>query len=202
MSQELDNGDSGAGTARTMVTIVATLTGVSAMFVAARLFVRIKLRSLGLDDYLIVLAMVTIMGHNFPYTSRDLLTTPTDLCLCQLRHLQCSGSIRQRSTFRYSESRGQAKCHQVYHGRFLSRRSLLCDSQTRSSGLVEQALEPKSGASNIPVVFHVGDRDRHIRVRHHLVCAVHAFAFTVGLFGRGQVLVTMDAGELLHLCRR
>ena len=70
------------------------------------------------------------------------------------------------------------------------------------NGLVDQALEPKSGASNIPVVFHVGDRDRHIRVRHHLVCAVHAFAFTVGLFGRGQVLVTMDAGELLHLCRR
>ncbi|KAM0689331.1 hypothetical protein Q7P36_011408 [Cladosporium allicinum] len=58
MSQELDTGDSGAGTARTMVTIVATLTGVSAMFVAARLFVRIKLRSLGLDDYLIVLAMI------------------------------------------------------------------------------------------------------------------------------------------------
>jgi len=41
-----------------MVAIVATLTGVSAMFVAARLFVRIKLRSLGLDDYLIVLAMI------------------------------------------------------------------------------------------------------------------------------------------------
>jgi hypothetical protein len=46
-----------------MVTIVATLTGVSAMFTAARLFVRVKLRSLGLDDYLIVLAMVGIPRH-------------------------------------------------------------------------------------------------------------------------------------------
>jgi hypothetical protein len=63
MSQELDSGDSGAKAATTMVAIVATLTGVSAMFVAARLFVRIKLRSLGLDDYLIVLAMVTIPRH-------------------------------------------------------------------------------------------------------------------------------------------
>jgi hypothetical protein len=58
MSQEQDPSDSGAGTARTMVTIVATLTGLSAMFTAARLFVRVKLRSLGLDDYLIVVAMV------------------------------------------------------------------------------------------------------------------------------------------------
>ena len=48
-----------------MIAVVATLTGVSAMFVAARLFVRIKLRSLGLDDYLIVLAMVNDMGQTF-----------------------------------------------------------------------------------------------------------------------------------------
>jgi hypothetical protein len=47
-----------------MVTIVATLTGLSAMFTAARLFVRVKLRSLGLDDYLIVLAMVTIIEQS------------------------------------------------------------------------------------------------------------------------------------------
>jgi hypothetical protein len=64
MSQEQDPSDSGAGTARTMVTIVATLTGLSAMFTAARLFVRVKLRSLGLDDYLIVLAMVTIIEQS------------------------------------------------------------------------------------------------------------------------------------------
>jgi hypothetical protein len=60
MSQEPDSSDSGAKAATTMVSIVATLTGVSAIFVGARLFVRIKLRSLGLDDYLIVLAMVII----------------------------------------------------------------------------------------------------------------------------------------------
>ena len=59
MSQNPDLVDSGAKTAITIVAIVATLTGVSAMFVAARLFVRIKLRSLGLDDYLISLAMVS-----------------------------------------------------------------------------------------------------------------------------------------------
>jgi hypothetical protein len=60
MPQEPDSSDSGAKAATTMVSIVATLTGVSAIFVGARLFVRIKLRSLGLDDYLIVLAMVII----------------------------------------------------------------------------------------------------------------------------------------------
>jgi hypothetical protein len=43
----------------TTITIVGSLTGISALFVAARLYVRIKLmRAIGLDDYLIVLAMV------------------------------------------------------------------------------------------------------------------------------------------------
>lgn len=42
-----------------IITIVGTFTGLSALFVAARLYVRIKLmRNIGLDDYLIVLAMV------------------------------------------------------------------------------------------------------------------------------------------------
>jgi len=42
-----------------IIAIVGSLTGVSALFVAARLYVRIRLmRSIGLDDYLIVLAMV------------------------------------------------------------------------------------------------------------------------------------------------
>lgn len=60
MSGEVHTRDSGASTATTIVAIVATLTGVSTLFVAGRLFVRVKLRSLGLDDYLIVLAMVRI----------------------------------------------------------------------------------------------------------------------------------------------
>ena len=42
-----------------IIAIVGTFTGISALFVAARLYVRIKLmRNIGLDDYLIVLAMV------------------------------------------------------------------------------------------------------------------------------------------------
>lgn len=62
MSGEVDTRDSeGASTATTIVAIVATLTGVSTLFVAGRLFVRVKLRSLGLDDYLIVLAMVSAL---------------------------------------------------------------------------------------------------------------------------------------------
>ena len=43
-----------------IIALVGTLTGISAIFVAARLYVRIKLRpNMGLDDYLIVLAMVS-----------------------------------------------------------------------------------------------------------------------------------------------
>ena len=172
------------------------------MFVAARLFVRIKLRSLGLDDYLIVLAMVTIMGHNFPYTSRDLLTTPTDLCLCQSGHLQCSGSIGQWSSLRYSEPGGPAKCDQIHHGCLLSRRSLFCNSETGGSGPVDQALESKSVASDVSMVFYNGDNHCHIRMRRHTVRAMHAFTFTVGLLDRGGVLVQVDPCELLHICWR
>jgi len=51
--------DGGASNGTTIIAIVGSLTGVSALFVAARLYVRIKLmRNVGLDDYLIVLAMV------------------------------------------------------------------------------------------------------------------------------------------------
>lgn len=51
------NGLSGRGA--TIVAVVGSLTGISAIFVAARLFVRFKMnRKLGLDDYLIILAMV------------------------------------------------------------------------------------------------------------------------------------------------
>lgn len=51
--------DQGVSRGASIVAIVASLTGVSAAFVAARLFVRIKMmRTLGLDDYLILLAMV------------------------------------------------------------------------------------------------------------------------------------------------
>jgi predicted O-methyltransferase YrrM len=43
-----------------IIAVVGTFTGISALFVAARLYVRIKLmRTIGLDDYLIVLAMVS-----------------------------------------------------------------------------------------------------------------------------------------------
>lgn len=43
-----------------IIAVVGTFTGISALFVAARLYVRIKLmHNIGLDDYLIVLAMVS-----------------------------------------------------------------------------------------------------------------------------------------------
>ena len=45
-----------------IIAVVGTFTGISALFVAARLYVRIKLmRNLGSDDYLIVLAMVRLL---------------------------------------------------------------------------------------------------------------------------------------------
>jgi hypothetical protein len=182
MSQELDPSDSGTGAARTMVTIVATLTGVSAMFVVARLFVRVKLRSLGLDDYLIVLAMVIILRHTLLLVSRH-ADNHQDLCLCQSGHLQCSSRIRQRSTFQYSKPGRQTICHQIHYGCILSRSSLVCNPQTFSSGVVDQAFEPKSGASDVFVVFHIADNTHHIRVCHHFIRAMHTFAFTVGLFG-------------------
>jgi len=111
MSQEPAPIDSGAGTARTMVAIVATLTGVSAMFVAARLFVRIKLRSLGLDDYLIVLAMVNKHRHHSHRMSRS-LTIPE---ICAFVNLgissaaAASGSGRHFNTLSFEEKQNVIK---------------------------------------------------------------------------------------------
>ena len=57
-----DRNDVSNGSA--IIAIVGTFTGISALFVAARLYVRIKLmRSIGLDDYLIVLAMVRLPSN-------------------------------------------------------------------------------------------------------------------------------------------
>lgn len=54
-----NSNDDGVDTGSAIVAILGSMTAVSAVFVAARLFVRIKLlRNLGLDDYFIVVAMV------------------------------------------------------------------------------------------------------------------------------------------------
>lgn len=51
-----DNGDRGDR----IVAIVGSLTGITAAFVGARLYVRYRmLRSIGLDDSLIILALVS-----------------------------------------------------------------------------------------------------------------------------------------------
>jgi hypothetical protein len=59
MSSDRNYSIGGVSNGTTIVVIVSTLTALSEAFFAARLFVRIKLmRSIGLDDYLIVLVMV------------------------------------------------------------------------------------------------------------------------------------------------
>ena len=63
MAQERFTRDSEVNHGTSMIAIVGTFTSLSALFVAARLYVRIRLlRNLGLDDYLIVLAMVSLAG--------------------------------------------------------------------------------------------------------------------------------------------
>lgn len=58
-SPSTDSSYSGVDNGSTIVAIVGSLTAISAVFVGARLFVRIKLlQNLGLDDYLISIAMV------------------------------------------------------------------------------------------------------------------------------------------------
>lgn len=112
MSQNPELVDSGAKTAITIVAIVATLTGVSAMFVAARLFVRIKLRSLGLDDYLISLAMVSRIDILSLSLSTDRLTT---IKICAFVNLgisskaAASGSGRHFSTLTSEEQQNTIK---------------------------------------------------------------------------------------------
>jgi len=66
MSSEAASHEDDGGNATTMIALVASLTSISAIFVAARLFVRTKMHSLGLDDYLIVLAMVTPKNMYLP----------------------------------------------------------------------------------------------------------------------------------------
>lgn len=80
----------------TIIAIVGTVTGVSALFVAARLFVRIKLlRNLGLDDHLIVLAMVWLSLHPRLNDTRDTANNDQDLRLLESRNLQRRSEIRQ-----------------------------------------------------------------------------------------------------------
>lgn len=60
MSSNLTARGDDANIGTTILAILGSLTGISAVFVAARIYVRVKLlRNLGLDDYLIVLALVT-----------------------------------------------------------------------------------------------------------------------------------------------
>lgn len=59
MSSELFGRSEDGSRTASMLAILITLTNISAIFVAARLFVRVRiLRSVALDDYLIVIAMV------------------------------------------------------------------------------------------------------------------------------------------------
>lgn len=60
MSSNLTARDDDANIGTTILAILGSLTSISAVFVAARIYVRVMLlRNLGLDDYLIVLALVT-----------------------------------------------------------------------------------------------------------------------------------------------
>ncbi|KAM0715776.1 hypothetical protein Q7P37_008290 [Cladosporium fusiforme] len=59
MSLELFDRSEGGSRTGSMLAILITLTNISAIFVAARLFVRVRiLRSVALDDYLILTAMI------------------------------------------------------------------------------------------------------------------------------------------------
>lgn len=76
MSSDQHANDEGVSNGATMIAIVGSLTAISALFVAARLYVRIKImRNLGLDDYLIVLAMVRLSAIIPSSEKIDLLTT-------------------------------------------------------------------------------------------------------------------------------
>lgn len=177
--------DGGASNGTTIIAIVGSLTAVSALFVAARLYVRIKLmRNVGLDDYLIVLAMVRtpeLMSALKIGSAND----DQDLWYSQLGHLQRSSRIGQRATLRHSEPRATTECDQVHHSSLLPWYTLIRDSKARSSCLVDQAHGSESSASAVPLVFFRSDDCGLVRMCHHTVCTMHTISLSVGLLHRG-----------------
>lgn len=63
MSATSDDQSDASGRGAQIIATVGTLTAISALFVAARVYVRFRMmRHLGLDDYLILLSMVGSRG--------------------------------------------------------------------------------------------------------------------------------------------
>jgi hypothetical protein len=93
MSSDQHSNDRGFSNGATIIAIVGSFTGVSALFVAARLYVRIKLmRNIGLDDYLIVLAMVRTYTTDFPLRIDHLLTS---IKICGIVNLGISSAAAE-----------------------------------------------------------------------------------------------------------
>jgi hypothetical protein len=85
-----------------IIAVVGTFTGISALFVAARLYVRIKLmRAIGLDDYLIVLAMVRLQQNPVRLRGFNLLTT---IQICGIINLGISSAAAEAGSGRHFDT--------------------------------------------------------------------------------------------------
>jgi hypothetical protein len=85
-----------------IIAVVGTFTGISALFVAARLYVRIKLmRNVGSDDYLIVLAMVRLPYRTVPLRGFSLLTTNQ---VCGILNLGISSAAAEAGSGRHFDT--------------------------------------------------------------------------------------------------
>ena len=85
-----------------IIAVVGTFTGISALFVAARLYVRIKLmRNLGSDDYLIVLAMVRLPRTKARLWASSLLTSNQ---ICGIINLGISSAAAEAGSGRHFDT--------------------------------------------------------------------------------------------------
>ena len=110
-----------------------------------RLFVRIKLlRNLGLDDYLIVLAMVRTRDLNIGSICLQLTSKP-DMCIRESGPFERSSSIGKRTTLQHTVDRAATECDQVHHRCLLPRYHVIRDPEARSRCAVDEAHESKPG---------------------------------------------------------
>lgn len=178
---------------------MVSLTALATIFVAARLFVRVRLlRNVGLDDYLITASLV-----------RDIclliridvsLTSNASKGLHDHQHpvQRPCNSERLRTSLRYPESGAAAKCGEMDHGSLRSRRRLVRPAKTRCRCFVEEAHGARPATPDLLVGFvDAGSRDPPHQHRDSVRAMRSAVVF-LDLLRSARMLESMGVGSLLH----
>lgn len=181
--------------------VMVGLTALATVFVAARLFVRVRLlRNVGLDDYLITGSLVRDIGLLIRIDVS--LTLNASKVLHDSQHpvqRPCS-SERLWTPLRYPESGAAAERGQMDHGSLRSRRRLVRPAETRCRCFVEEAHRARPATPDLFVGFvNAGSRDPPHQCCDS-VCAMQSVVVILDVLRSARMLESMGASALLY-CR-